>query len=276
MSTASRIPITRRILYASLVASAAVHGVALVGLVIGLPLLEAFDLLPRPVQRPRLEVAMSWSAPQTPEPVVIIQDELRDADAKPDSKPDDKSDAESNREERAKRADRSQLARSKSDRDPLAPPVATLTANELNRRITDSVDDANQLSPDQQRDRLRQLAGQLNDVATDKSVEQLTGTLQQALGVAPRAVRPAEKPVDGEFDFKTAQLHDVRREPLEGGGFRYVTVLLDAAGRTNETELSAAEGEQLYKTWELIKANPLLEKVYRGIVMQLLDKLDRK
>ena len=54
------------------------------------------------------------------------------------------------------------------------------------------------------------------------------------------------------------------------------SVLLDAAGRTRETELTAAEGEQLYKTWELIKANPLLEKVYRGIVMQLLDKLDRK
>ena len=272
MSTASRIPITRRILYASLVASAAVHGAAFVGLVIGLPLLEAFDLLPRPVERPRLEVAMSWTVPQTPEPVVIIQGDLRDADAKPDDKPD----AESRPEERAKRDGRSQLARTKSDRDPLAAPVATLTANELNRRINDSVDDASQLSPDQQRDRLRQLAGQLNDVATDKSVEQLTGTLQQALGVAPRAVRPAEKPVDGEFDFKTAQLHDVRREPLEGGGFRYVTVLLDAAGRTNETELTAAEGEQLYKTWELIKANPLLEKVYRGIVMQLLDKLDRK
>jgi hypothetical protein len=40
-----------------------------------------------------------------------------------------------------------------------------------------------------------------------------------------------------------------------------------------ESEMTAAEGESAYKTFELIKSNPLLERVYRGVVMSLLDKV---
>ena len=61
--------------------------------------------------------------------------------------------------------------------------------------------------------------------------------------------------------------------PKDGGGFRYVTVLLDAQGRTVETEVSQQEGEPVYELMQRIKANPLLEQVYRQIVMPLLDQL---
>ena len=40
-----------------------------------------------------------------------------------------------------------------------------------------------------------------------------------------------------------------------------------------DQELGIEEGEQLYRTFQLIKKNPLLEKVYRQVVMGLLDKL---
>ena len=33
------------------------------------------------------------------------------------------------------------------------------------------------------------------------------------------------------------------------------------------------EGKQAYETFELIKSNPLLERVYRGLMMSLLEKL---
>ena len=49
--------------------------------------------------------------------------------------------------------------------------------------------------------------------------------------------------------------------------------MLDAHGRTLETPLDAAEGERLFGIFELIKSNPLLERVYRGVVLSLLDKL---
>lgn len=126
---------------------------------------------------------------------------------------------------------------------------------------------------EEQRNQLEELAERLNNVSTEKSVDAMAAKLQQVLGAAPRATAPAEKPVSGEFDTSTAQLHDVRREEAADGEFRYLVVLIDAAGRSFESELGPAEGEQLYRTWQLIKKNPLLERVYRGVVIQLLDKL---
>ena len=67
----------------------------------------------------------------------------------------------------------------------------------------------------------------------------------------------------------------MRREMLENGSFKYIAIMIDSDGRTLETEMTAAEGESAYKTFELIKQNPLLERVYRGVVMSLLDKLMR-
>ena len=40
-----------------------------------------------------------------------------------------------------------------------------------------------------------------------------------------------------------------------------------------EIEVSEQEGEPIYETMQRIKANPLLEQVYRQIVMPLLDQL---
>jgi hypothetical protein len=65
----------------------------------------------------------------------------------------------------------------------------------------------------------------------------------------------------------------VQRADNGRGGFSYVATLLDAEGRTLDSELTEAEGEQLFRTFELMKANPLLARVYRGVVMGLLDKL---
>jgi hypothetical protein len=120
--------------------------------------------------------------------------------------------------------------------------------------------------------RLTVLSGQLESISTAESVDSLTTRLAGLLGTERRAEQPAAQPVAGEFDFDAAQIHDVKRTDDGRGGFAYTAILLDAQGRTLETPLSPAEGEQLYKVMELVKANPLLERIYRGLVMSLLDK----
>jgi hypothetical protein len=130
-----------------------------------------------------------------------------------------------------------------------------------------------QLSDDEQLARLKSLTGQLNRIATEDSVTEVSGQLASLLGTEDRAKRPAAEPVAGEFDFDTAQVHDVRRIEQGPGQFTYVAILLDAQGRTVESPLTPTEGEQLYKVMELVKSNPLLERIYRGVAMSLLDKL---
>ena len=146
----------------------------------------------------------------------------------------------------------------------------------LHRRVLDEVAKAERLSQDDQRERLAALGGELEQISSAESVDAISRRLSGFFGTAGRATQPATEPVPGEFDYDTAQLHDVKRTERAGGGYDYVAVLLDAAGRTMESALAEAEGEQLYKTFQLIKANPLLERVYRGVVMSLFDKLMRQ
>lgn len=153
---------------------------------------------------------------------------------------------------------------------PAEEPVAS---SFLNERVMQSIRDADARSDADNLERLNKLAGQQNEISTQESVADIAAQLNKLLGTSGRATEPAKGPVPGEFDHDTGQLHDVRRERLENGTFKYVAVLIDSAGRTQEAELTAAEGESAYKTFELMKQNPLLERVYRGVVMSLLDKV---
>jgi hypothetical protein len=156
--------------------------------------------------------------------------------------------------------------------DPAASPTP-VAAEWVQRRMLDELAAAEKLSTSQQQERLAQLAGQLERISSAESVAAISSKLAGLLGSAPRATQPAAGPVGGAFDHESAQLHDVKRSENLAGGYDYIAVLLDSSGRTLESALSQAEGEQLYKTFQIIKANPLLERVYRGVVMSLLDKL---
>jgi hypothetical protein len=151
--------------------------------------------------------------------------------------------------------------------------VPEVTDELVRERLAEVADKARAASPEENRANLDRLTKQLTQASTAASIDQVAGSLQRWTGTKPRAQRPAEQPVAGEFDHDTAQLHDVRRLPQDSGGWRYVAVLLDAEGRTMEVELDATVGEQLYSTLEKIKANPLLEQVYRQIAMPLFDQL---
>jgi hypothetical protein len=143
----------------------------------------------------------------------------------------------------------------------------------LSRQVMRSIAESEAKSDEDNLERLRSLAAQQNDISTQQSVAEINAQLSKFLGTGPRASEPAKEPVAGDFDFDTGQLHDMKREMLEDGKFKYTAILVDSAGRKMETEMNAADGGSAYKTFELIKQNPLLERVYRGVVMSLLDKI---
>lgn len=143
----------------------------------------------------------------------------------------------------------------------------------VDAKVLIAIEKAQSIDEDENRDHLQKLAGQLNRVSSERSIDDLAGRFQQWLGTDKRADKPAEGKIAGEFDFATAQLHDVRRERDEAGQWRYISVLVDAAGRKLETELDAIEGESSFKTFQLMRSNPLAELVYRRIAMSLMDNL---
>jgi hypothetical protein len=150
---------------------------------------------------------------------------------------------------------------------------AQVFGDRVARSVERAADEAQQQSPEEQRKELTKLAGQLENLSSEKSIEEMAGKFSQWLGTKRRAERPADKPVDGEFDFATAQLHDIRRQEDAEAGCVYFAVLVDAAGRWFESRMEPLEGESAYQTMQVIKANPLAEIVYRRIVMGFLDKL---
>ncbi len=150
---------------------------------------------------------------------------------------------------------------------------ADVTAPMVRKRVEEVVEESAALSDADKFARLDTLSQRLNQVADEASINSLAGAMHSLLGTTPRATVPAKEAPRGAFDFDTAQFHDIQRFPKDGGGFCYVTVLLDAQGRTFEAEVTQQEGESIYAAMQRIKANPLLEQVYRQIVMPLLDQL---
>lgn len=150
-----------------------------------------------------------------------------------------------------------------------------VSKQELEHRIKDAIAEADKLTPEQKLERLKMLSGQLERVSSDESLTGLVGAMNKALGTTARATKPAAEPVAGEFDFATAQFHEVRREESPQGGFKYTAVLFDAEGRTTLSELDEEEGARMYQLLELIKSSPLMEKIYRGVMLGLIDKITK-
>jgi hypothetical protein len=133
--------------------------------------------------------------------------------------------------------------------------------------------EAEQRSADDNLQRLEELSGRLATVSSHENVGDINAQLRKVLRTEERAERPANEPIAGDFDFATAQLHDVLRVQVEDGKFTFTAILVDAEGRKFESPMSQADGGTAYRTMQLIKSNPLLEKVYRGLVMSMLDKM---
>jgi hypothetical protein len=148
----------------------------------------------------------------------------------------------------------------------------TLASSLLSEQLMQAIKASAQQSTDDNLQELATLSDRLTEVSSEQSIDELSGTINRLTGTRDRATAPQAN-IAGEFDHSTAQPHDCRKGQSPDGTVRYLVVMIDAAGRTLEIEVDAATGEQLYKTMQLVKSNPLLERVYRGVVMGILDKL---
>ena len=147
-----------------------------------------------------------------------------------------------------------------------------VTGDLVEAKIATLVARVQELPKPKQLNRLEQVGKRLNQVSSEQSVDELADKFQQWLGYESRASEPQPEAADQLFDYQTAQLHDVLRKPAGGPPPRYTAVLLDAKGRTMQIAMGESEGEAVFELMQRIKANPLLDRIYRRIAMPLLDK----
>lgn len=167
---------------------------------------------------------------------------------------------------------------SRNSLDQLEAPVSTDSLNLLARkRLEAETKRAEALSPDQQFNKLQAASKRLSQLSSDKSVGEISGKLRQVFQLPERAIEPtADADENDRFDPGSAQLHDVLKDMTDEGQDRYVAVLIDSKGFTSKIPLSQDEGKKLHRMMQLIKSNPLLERVYRELALPLLDQLLKK
>lgn len=154
-----------------------------------------------------------------------------------------------------------------------SPPSPTVTDAMVRSKLDDVVADAKGKSSAENLSKLDRLSNRLNDVTSEESLDDLTGMFQQWMGLQGRVDEPQAAAKVDEFDSNTAQLDDVERTAKPDGGWKYVARLIDKNGRTITVEMGEQEGVAAYELMQKLKANPLLEKIYRRIAMPLIDSL---
>lgn len=154
------------------------------------------------------------------------------------------------------------------DRDPAG---KSAESTFIQRQIDRSIESGKQRSAQENLDRLSRLSQQLSQKSQSESVDQMAHFLGSV--TKRRAERPVENTSGKSIDVSTAQLHDVVRSIDGDGRKNYRLILIDADGITVDVDIDPETGEQLYRTMRLIKANPLLEAVYRKIVMGIMDSV---
>jgi len=143
--------------------------------------------------------------------------------------------------------------------------------SELLRDIREQMKLAQQRGDQDSIERLKQLSADLRRNSTKKTVDEMTEFFGGVFG--KRASEPDLRKINEEFDVSTAQMHDISKFTDETGLVQYVLIMVDAKGVAREVQIDNDNGQRLYKTMELIKSNPLLEKVYRNILMGILDQV---
>lgn len=150
---------------------------------------------------------------------------------------------------------------------------ADVTREMIRQGIDRVAKEAEASSVEENLKRLDQLTDRLTQVSSEASIDAMASAFGALMGTGGYALPSTEEPAAGEFDHDTAQFHDIVRFPREGGGWRYVAMLLDGEGRTVEVEMSEEVAEPAYLAMERIKANPLLNRVYRKMATPVFDQL---
>lgn len=162
--------------------------------------------------------------------------------------------------------------------DELESPVSENSLNQLARKQFDAESErAEKLDAEQQFKKLQAASKRLSQLSSEKSVTEMSDKLRQVFQLPERATQPTPDAEENErFNPESAQLHDVLKEMTDDGQDRYFAILIDSQGLTSKIPLTLEEGNKLHRLMQLIKSNPLLERLYRQLAMPLLDQLMRK
>lgn len=161
------------------------------------------------------------------------------------------------------------MAVAREDERPLETSASDLS-DFVSKQIQQSVDQGKQRSGEDNFDRLSRLSRRLSNASSQQGVDEIANFLSGLVG--SRATEPIQDPAGKSFDVQTAQIDRVHKETDLAGKTHYIATMIDRQGVTMEIELDRETGAQLYKVMKLIESNPLLEQVYRKIVMGFLDQ----
>ena len=152
------------------------------------------------------------------------------------------------------------------------PPSPDVTSTQVNNTLDRMHDIHEEKTDEENLSALEEKAAELEKLASEESIDEIAAKFQEWTNIQSRASVPATEPVEGDFEFDTAQLHDVKKVESEDGTVVYRSTLVDAQGRTFEVEMSGEEGETAYRTMATLKRFPLADRVYRQIAMPLIDQ----
>ncbi len=154
---------------------------------------------------------------------------------------------------------------------PKPAPAPDVPADQLEASIESQIEQFEKLPDERKLSELEKNLQRLEAISNEESVAEVTSSIANTLGLEAGA-EPAEQEPEGAFDHQTAQLHDVQRVEGDDGKVRYQSVLVDAEGRTQSVDMSAAEGESAYEAFQQMKRYPFAAEIYRNVVMPLIQK----
>ncbi|MCA8997005.1 MAG: YrdB family protein [Planctomycetaceae bacterium] len=118
---------------------------------------------------------------------------------------------------------------------------------------------------------LQEMAERLESISSAENVGRMAEKIGAAMGFTPRLERSSEDP-EATFHDDRAQIEDVRKEQSDDGETIYIATLMDDQGLLKEVELEEQDGAELHRVFQLMKDFPLLKKVYKSIVVNLIDQ----
>jgi hypothetical protein len=163
-----------------------------------------------------------------------------------------------------------------ADRKPPVPEPAEVTnlpAEQLAQSIEAQLDQASRLNDEEKLSELEKNLRRLEKVSDAESVQEITSTIANTIGLDSEAYAADKQAAEGDFDFDSAQLDDVTRRRGDDGQWEYQSILVDKQGRKMTVPMDAGQGETMFSTFEKMKQYPFAQAIYRGIVMPMLQSL---
>ena len=156
---------------------------------------------------------------------------------------------------------------------PTPPPAPEIPAEQIKASIDSQMEQIEKLPDERKLSELEKNLKRLENVASPESVNDVTTTIAETLGLDDEAYQPKATVADGPIDLSTAQIQDVVRTKDKNGVWKYESVLVDAEGRTTKVPMGQADGKTTYETFQQMKKFPMAEGIYRSVVMPMMQKM---